>query len=140
MAGNYPTLAQASISSSRASGPDAYAAESKPALVPYDGQAQQALLGSILLAGGILPDVMAVLSGRSEAFWGQTDSLIYAAMLAVYQADKPLDGITLTHELKSGGNSGAHSGAVWQYGWAAAALHGRWCTARSESFCRLLRR
>ncbi len=104
MAGNYSTLTQASISSALAGERDAYPVESNPAWVPYDGAAQQALLGSILLAGGILPDVMALLSGGADAFWGEIDSLIYAAMIGVYQADKPLDGVTLTHELKSGSN------------------------------------
>ncbi len=104
MTGQYLPLPQASSSSTTANGRNSYTAESNPALVPYDGQAQQALLGSILLAGGILPDVMAALSGGSDAFWGQTDSLICAALIGVYQADQPLDGVTLTHELKSGGN------------------------------------
>ncbi|MGC8541439.1 MAG: hypothetical protein ACP5QA_12540, partial [Phycisphaerae bacterium] len=78
MAGNYSTLAPASISSARAGERGADPAENNPAWVPYDGAAQQALLGSILLAGGILPDVMAILSGGADAFWGETDKRLLA--------------------------------------------------------------
>ena len=104
MTGDYSPLSQASRSSSGTNGRNAYASGSNPALVPCDGSAQQALLGSILLCGGIMPDVMAMLSTHSDVFWGQADGLIYGAMIGVYHAAKPLDGITLTHELKSGGN------------------------------------
>ena len=72
--------------------------------VPWDSSAQQALLGSILLRGGMLPDVIAVLSESPDVFWGDADALVYSAMLQVYNAGKPLDGVTLTHQLQSDGH------------------------------------
>ncbi len=75
-----------------------------PMLVPWDSSAQQALLGSILLQGGILPDVIAALSASSEVFWGEADAMIYAAMTRIHAVGQPLDGVTLTHQLQSDGN------------------------------------
>ena len=72
--------------------------------VPWDSSAQQALLGSILLRGGMLPDVIAVLSESPDVFWGDADALVYSAMIQVYNAGKPLDGVTLTHQLQSDGH------------------------------------
>lgn len=65
---------------------------------PHDSEAEQAILGAILLD----KDIMISLSQAvyPEYFYEEKNKLIYESMLALYEERKPIDILTLTNSLK----------------------------------------
>lgn len=65
---------------------------------PHDDEAEQAVLGSILLDKDVITSLSQLV--RSEYFYEERNKIIYESMLALYEARKPIDILTLTNHLK----------------------------------------
>lgn len=65
---------------------------------PQDIEAEQSLLGSILLSDTVFPEIITAI--KAEDFYEQRHQQIFAAMSSLYDHNKPIDLITLTAELK----------------------------------------
>ena len=65
---------------------------------PYDMPSELALLGSIILSNDVVPVIRGEL--EPESFYLEIHRIIYRAMLAVYDSQRPVDHITLTEYLK----------------------------------------
>lgn len=67
---------------------------------PHSEEAEQALLGSLLLQGEMLDEVLGKI--RPGSFYQERHGQIYAAILKLNEQLRPVDLITLTEELKRG--------------------------------------
>lgn len=65
---------------------------------PQNIEAEQSVIGAILLENEILPSVMEYLS--PDDFYRDTHKKIYSAMLELYERSEPIDFITLTEQLR----------------------------------------
>jgi hypothetical protein len=66
-------------------------------LPPHDHDAEEAVLGSVLVDGAAIEEVAGFL--QAEAFYGERSSTIYSAMMSLYSIDEPINQITLAQEL-----------------------------------------
>ena len=66
---------------------------------PNDVEAEQAVLGSMLIDKDAVIDAVEIL--RPEDFYREENKLIYAAIKSLYQRSEPLDLITVKNELVS---------------------------------------
>ena len=66
--------------------------------LPNDFEAEQAVLGSLLISKEALAEVIGQLT--SEEFYHQAHRLIYAGMMALYDMNQPVDVTTLTAYLR----------------------------------------
>ena len=66
---------------------------------PQDLVAEKSLLGAMMIADSVLPDVLTML--RPTDFYDERHQVIFAAMADLYDRHKPVDLLTLTSELKS---------------------------------------
>jgi replicative DNA helicase len=73
------------------------------ALPPQDLQAEQAVLGAVLLADHILEPLLAEKALRPEHFYRPDHQAIYRAMVALHDRGAPVDTLTVTAELKATG-------------------------------------
>ncbi|MDA1000347.1 MAG: replicative DNA helicase [bacterium] len=71
---------------------------SSPNLPPQNIEAEQHVLGALLLDGGMVAPVMEVL--RPEHFYRVSHKAIYQAMLSLFDRTEPIDILTLVDELK----------------------------------------
>ncbi|MFH0738387.1 MAG: replicative DNA helicase [Candidatus Omnitrophota bacterium] len=78
-------------------------------LPPQNQEAEMAVLGSMLIDSEAIA-VAAEILGK-ESFYNDTHRKIFEAMLGLYNANKPVDLVTLTNELKSRGNLNEIGGA-----------------------------
>ncbi len=69
--------------------------------LPFSMEAEQSVLGAILIDPERLPDIEQILS--SEDFYVEEHAEIYSAMLAVFNLNKRIDAITVQNELISRG-------------------------------------
>ena len=69
---------------------------------PHDIQAEQAVLGSMLLDKDAVIDAIEVL--REESFYREDNKMIFAAILSLYAKSEPIDLITVKNELTENGN------------------------------------
>jgi len=76
----------------------AYSAYKVP---PHNLEAEQAIVGGILINNDALNQVIDILSG--EDFYREAHALIFEGMLALYNRDDPVDLITLSQVLKENG-------------------------------------
>jgi len=76
----------------------AYSAYKVP---PHNPEAEQAILGGILINNDALNQVADILS--SEDFYREAHAHIFEGMLALYNRDEPVDMITLSQVLKENG-------------------------------------
>jgi AAA domain/DnaB-like helicase N terminal domain len=65
----------------------------------HDSAAEKALLGSILVAGQSGGKILSELSLRADQFYADVHQQIFGLMLEMHAAGKPVDRITLRHEL-----------------------------------------
>ena len=70
-------------------------------LPPQNIEAEQGVLGAILLDNDVLHDVIPIL--KAEDFWRDDHQTIFRAIRDLYDAGKPVDGLILTDELKHRG-------------------------------------
>ena len=64
---------------------------------PHDNEAEQSLLGSMLLSGEIIPDVAEVVQAKS--FYNETNRHIYEVILDLFAKGEPADAITVSDKL-----------------------------------------
>ncbi|MBW1729437.1 MAG: replicative DNA helicase [Deltaproteobacteria bacterium] len=65
---------------------------------PHNNEAEQAILGSILINNDAMNQVVDILS--PDDFYRDAHALLFEAMLALYNEDEPIDLITLSQYLK----------------------------------------
>jgi replicative DNA helicase len=68
---------------------------------PHNLEAEQVILGGILINNDALNQIVDLLS--SDDFYRKAHSIIFEGMLTLYNRDEPVDIITLTHILEEGG-------------------------------------
>lgn len=68
---------------------------------PAAPEAEAAVLGSLILEDGRIPDVMAILHGPDD-FWRPANAAIYAALVAMWEAGSPVDMTLLYRRLEDG--------------------------------------
>jgi len=71
----------------------------QPKIPPNDIQAEQALLGSILLRQDSILEINQIIT--SQMFYAQKHSIIYDAMVSLQSKREPIDLVSLTTELKT---------------------------------------
>lgn len=89
----------------RRSRPELVTAISPPAVLvpPHDAEAEASVLGAILLSGRALYGLAIEDGLRAEDFYAERNRLIYAAMLELHLAGEPVDMVTVTAQLRAGG-------------------------------------
>jgi len=78
-------------------------------LPPQNLEAEMAVLGSMLIDSEAIAVAVEILG--KESFYNDTHRKVFEAMLGLYNANKPVDLVTLTNELKSKGNLNEIGGA-----------------------------
>ncbi len=68
---------------------------------PHSIEAEQSVLGSILLDQNLLPDIAGRL--KSEDFYLEQHREIYEAILDLYEQNQPVDLVTLSEQLTKRG-------------------------------------
>jgi len=68
---------------------------------PHSTEAEQSVLGSILLDKNLLPDIAGRL--KSEDFYLEQHKEIYEAILDLYEQNQPVDMITVSDQLTKRG-------------------------------------
>lgn len=69
---------------------------------PQNIEAEQSLLGSLLLSAGAIPEVVEFV--HSEDFYVENHSRVYSAILYLYANGQPVDAITVAEKLKTDGD------------------------------------
>ena len=72
-------------------------------LPPQNVEAEQGVLGAILLDNDVLHDIIPIL--KVESFWRDAHQIIFRAVRDLYDAGKPVDALLLDEELKRRGES-----------------------------------
>ncbi len=72
-----------------------------PKVPPHDEIAEQSVLGALLIDKDALIDVAEFL--RPSHFYQESHGVIFAAMLALFEAHEPIDVVTVTAQLKKDG-------------------------------------
>jgi replicative DNA helicase len=73
-------------------------AELADRLPPHDPDAEKALLGSMLLDPQVIDSVCEIVSSP-DAFFSRSNSLIFSAIIELYQANTAVDSVTLLNRL-----------------------------------------
>ncbi len=68
-------------------------------LVPQDITAEKSLLGAVIIAENIFPEIITIV--RAKDFYDKNHQIIFEAMMSLYDQHRPIDLLTLTSELKS---------------------------------------
>src|SRR5215213_8120176 len=89
-------LTQGVVSSARVT-PVAQLAEAAPIAPPQNLEAEESVLGAMLLSPGAIGAVSEVLDAGD--FYRESHAKIYRAALALYAKGEPVDAITLVDEL-----------------------------------------
>lgn len=71
--------------------------EQKVRMAPHNLEAEQAVLGSILISADVSIEAFGTLAERD--FYSEIHQMIFAAMREVYDRNQPIDFVTLTDEL-----------------------------------------
>ena len=71
--------------------------EQKTRMAPHNLEAEQAVLGSILLSGDVAIEAFGGLQERD--FYSEIHQMVFGAMRSVYERNQPVDFVTLTDEL-----------------------------------------
>lgn len=108
-------------------------ANTESVVVYHDMDAERALLGAIMIDGTALATVETVL--RVEHFQAAPHRLIYAAMLAMAQASRVVDLVTVKAELEASGDLDDVGGVVY----LASLTDGMPRVANVQGWARLLR-
>ncbi|MCD6422900.1 MAG: replicative DNA helicase [Elusimicrobia bacterium] len=68
---------------------------------PYDIEAEKAILGAILIEGGVIYTVIEILGTKSEVFYDEKNRKIYDVMMDLFQNEEPVDILTVKAELQN---------------------------------------
>lgn len=74
---------------------------SNPKVPPHDSQAEQSVLGAILIDKDAMVDVAEFL--RPGHFYSDKNALVYTSMMELYEEHDPIDVVTVTAQLKKDG-------------------------------------
>jgi replicative DNA helicase len=75
----------------------------EPQVPPQNLDAEESVLGAMMLSPGAIAAVSEVLSGDGREFYRESHAKIYRAALALYAKGEPVDAITLVDELDERG-------------------------------------
>ncbi|HWM13558.1 MAG TPA: replicative DNA helicase [Gaiellaceae bacterium] len=81
----------------------AQAAVRDPQVPPQNLDAEESVLGAMMLSAGAIAAVGEVLSGDGREFYRESHAKVYRAALALYTKGEPVDAITLVDELDERG-------------------------------------
>jgi replicative DNA helicase len=79
---------------------------------PHNLEAEQSVLGAILLSERSLYALVIEEGLRPEDFYRERHRVTYAAMLALYNTNEPIDPLTVTEHLRQAGDLDAAGGAA----------------------------
>src|SRR5256884_493363 len=113
--------------------PVAQLAEAAPIAPPQNLEAEEAVLGAMLLSPGAIGAVSEVLDASD--FYRESHAKIYRAALALYAKGEPVDAITLVDELEERGQLEAVGGRVRVHELAALVP----ATANAAHYARIVR-
>jgi len=82
-----------------------------PKVPPHDDIAEQSVLGAILLDKDAMVDVAEFL--KPQYFYNEQNSVIFTAMLSLYESHEPIDVVSVQAQLKSDGNLKQAGGASY---------------------------
>lgn len=68
---------------------------------PHDLEAEQSLLGSMLLSADVIPEVTELV--QAESFYNDTNRYVYDAIVELYYKGEPVDPITISDKLMEAG-------------------------------------
>src|ERR687885_562419 len=77
---------------------------------PQNLEAEQSVLGAVLLSDTALPALIIDERLQPEDFYRESHARIYQAMLDLHTLGEPVDALTLVEPLKQGGDLGAGGG------------------------------
>ncbi len=89
-----------------------YYNESSMAVMPYSQEAEQSVLGAILLEPSCMNELTDILPG-AEFFYGVSNRAIYGAILALYGMGRPVDFVTIIEKLKENSNYDEDTGKIY---------------------------
>ncbi|HEU4451234.1 MAG TPA: replicative DNA helicase [Gaiellaceae bacterium] len=75
----------------------------EPQVPPQNLDAEESVLGAMMLSAGAIAAVSDVLSGDGREFYRESHAKVYRAALALYAKGEPVDAITLVDELDERG-------------------------------------
>jgi replicative DNA helicase len=75
----------------------------EPQVPPQNLDAEESVLGAMMLSTGAIAAVSEVLSGEGREFYRESHAKVYRAALALYAKGEPVDAITLVDELDERG-------------------------------------
>jgi replicative DNA helicase len=70
---------------------------------PHDIEAEQSVLGAILISGRVMQRLAIEVGLREDGFYRETHSDIYAAMCALFHTGEPVDELTVIDQLRRSG-------------------------------------
>src|SRR4051812_13652149 len=85
---------------------------SGPPIPPQSLEAEQSVLGAVLLSDQTLYALRIEINLQPEDFYRPSHGAIYRAMLELYEQGKPADRLTVTEQLKQTGQLEAAGGAA----------------------------
>ena len=81
----------------------------------HDREAEQAVLGSMMVDSAVIPRVIAIIGHTSEVFFTADHQLIYAAILAVYERHNKVDPLLVSDELERKNELNRAGGDLYLY-------------------------
>ena len=81
----------------------------------HDREAEQAVLGSMMVDSATIPRVLAILGHTSEVFFTADHQLIYTAVLAVYERHNRVDALLVSDELERTNDLNRAGGDLYLY-------------------------
>ena len=81
----------------------------------HDRDAEQAVLGSMMVDSAVIPRVIAILGHTSENFFTADHQLIYAAILGVYERHNKVDPLLVSDELERKNELNRAGGDLYLY-------------------------
>ncbi len=78
---------------------------------PSAPEVEMSVLGAMLIDGEAVPKVVEIL--KPEAFFEKKNRIIFEAIVSLYEADEPIDTVTVYDELKKSGKAEEAGGAAY---------------------------
>jgi replicative DNA helicase len=128
-----PGIAAPAVLDSRQVSPVAQLAEAAPIAPPQNLEAEESVLGAMLLSPGAIGAVSEVLDASD--FYRESHAKMYRAALALYAKGEPVDAITLVDELEERGELENVGGRVRLHELAALVP----ATANAAHYARIVR-
>lgn len=101
----------------------------------HDREAEQAVLGSMMVDSAVIPRVIAITGHTSENFFTADHQLIYAAILAVYERHNKVDPLLVSDELERKNELNRAGGDLYLYDLQARIVE----TESTEFYAQLVR-